>query len=53
MTPEERLESIIQQIDNGQLSDLDSGSLAVIQLYYLTAMGLHRIANHLEGTANV
>ena len=48
VTPEQRLDAIIQQIDNGQLSDLDPGSLAVLQLYYLTAASLNRIANHFE-----
>lgn len=51
MTPEERLNSIVQELGaGGSLSNLDPGSLALIQLYYLMADGITRIANHLEGT---
>ncbi|WP_396909529.1 hypothetical protein [Mycolicibacterium sp.] len=49
MTPEQRLAAIEQQVDGDELANLDPSGIVAMQLYYLIALGLNRIANHFEG----
>lgn len=51
MTPEQRLESIRQKIDGDEMAELDPSEVVAMQLYYLIAHSLNRLANHFEGTA--
>ncbi|NOQ61790.1 hypothetical protein [Mycolicibacterium fortuitum] len=48
MTPDERLEAIRQAIDDEQMSELDPASVVAMQMYYVMALSLNRIANHFD-----
>ena len=48
MTPEQRLEGVRQQIEDGHMAELDPSSVAVMQLYYVIALSLSRLADHFD-----
>ncbi|MFD7247955.1 hypothetical protein ACFV6Y_39170 [Streptomyces massasporeus] len=53
MTPEQRLDMVRQQIDDGEMPQLDPSGVVAMHLYYVIALSLNRIANHFEGVTNV
>ena len=48
MTPEQRLEEIRQQIDDGEMPQLDPSGVVAMHLYYVIALSLNRSANHFD-----
>lgn len=48
VTPEERLEEVRQQIDDDEMPQLDPSGVVAMNLYYVIALSLNRLANHFD-----